>query len=199
MAAEKNTFCYVNFSSFLIFLLVIPGFSIYQPTEENPWEFRKEQEGVKVYSRAVRGSNIREVQAFAVLDFPIEIISCLLNDIPGQAQWMPDVLESRLLEDDPLQPVQYTRIGAPRPVSDRDVVIISFIRQSEDRVVRSFHSTTHKDAPPKRGITRIPQTSGSWLLESVDGQKTKVTYQIHSDPGAHCPDGSLTGSFWISL
>ena len=34
---------------------------------------------------------------------------------------------------------------------------------------------------------RIPYLSGYWLLEKQGANRTKVTYQVHADPGGSIP------------
>ena len=38
-----------------------------------------------------------------------------------------------------------------------------------------------------KGVVRIPYLDGFWLLEKIDDNKTKVTYQVHADPGGTIP------------
>ena len=151
------------------------------------WELRRERDGISMYTREVQGSRYREVKAVMELDHSMEKVYALLEDIPGQQRWMADMVEVRLLEDDPVNPVQYSRIRAPRPVQDRDVVIITRVERQAGRIIRHFESATHRDAPSPSNVVRIDSTRGSWQLDSLAPARTRVTYINHAEPGGSLP------------
>jgi hypothetical protein len=83
----------------------------------------------------------------------------------------------------------YQRLDAPWPVADRDLVVRGSFRVDEDRhqVVSSFKSVTSTRMPPRDGVVRVTELKGFYQLTALDGGRTRVVYQVYSDPGGSLP------------
>ena len=78
---------------------------------------------------------------------------------------------------------------SPEPGTDRDLVVRGSIRVDEDRqqVVSSFKSVTSSRMPPREGVVRVTALRGFYRLTALNGGKTRVVYQVFSDPGGSLP------------
>ena len=98
---------------------------------------------------------------------------------------------SRVAIIDDRTSITYNRTAAPWPVAHRDVVLRGRSEFDADAgVVRiEFESVTHPDMPPVEGVVRMPFLRGHWYLWPEDGgQKTRVEYQVHANPGGQLPE-----------
>jgi hypothetical protein len=156
--------------------------------KENPWVLKKDKEGIKVFVRNVEGIEFKEFMGVAVLETPIEKINAIMGDVPNQVNWMCDMIESKVVKADPVNPIQYNVITAPL-VSNRDIVIQTRVVKSPGKIVRYFQGITVDSIPPRKGIVRMPKMVGKWMFESIGKNQTRVTYQNLADPGGSLPAG----------
>jgi hypothetical protein len=158
------------------------------PKKENPWVLKKDKNGIKVFIRNVEGIEFKEFLGVITVDFPIEKVDKLMNNVPNQVNWLCDTIESKVIKDDPINPIQYNLITAPL-VSNRDVVILTKVTRTPGKIMRTFQATKHPAVPERKGIVRMPKMIGMWLFEAVGKNQTKVTYQNLADPGGSLPSG----------
>jgi hypothetical protein len=156
--------------------------------KENPWVLKKDKDGIKVFIRNVEGIEFKEFLGVATVDFPIEKVDRLMNNVPNQVNWLCDTIESKVISADPVNPIQYNVITAPL-VSNRDVVILTKVTRTPGKIMRTFRAIKHPSVPERKGIVRMPTMVGMWLFEAVGKNQTKVTYQNLADPGGSLPSG----------
>lgn len=88
------------------------------------WEFVKEADGIKVYKRQVQGSDLLDFGGEGTLDFPVDQLCAVLEDIPGQKQWVDSLEMSQYLEQkSPRDYFYFQQYDLPWPISDRDFVV----------------------------------------------------------------------------
>jgi hypothetical protein len=91
----------------------------------------------------------------------------------------------KLLRDSPDERVVYDQVESPM-VSNRDYTMV-VRRQRDGDSCRIRFETTRELAPKTpEGYVRIEKMHGGWDFEPK-GDKTKVTYTMHADPGGSVP------------
>ncbi|MBN2158578.1 MAG: hypothetical protein JW807_04215 [Spirochaetes bacterium] len=156
--------------------------------KENPWVQKKDKDGIKVFVRNVEGIEFKEFLGVMTIDVPIEAVDRLMKNVPNQVNWMCDMIESKVIKDDPVNPIQYNVITAPL-VSNRDVIIQTRVVRSPGKIVRYFHGIKLDSIPERKGIVRMPKMVGMWIFEALGKNRTRVTYQNLADPGGKLPAG----------
>lgn len=160
------------------------------PAPPAGWEEIARSGGVVVYGKARPGSSIRELRAVGTIDAPNWVIKNVIDDGEHYADFMPNVLESKVLSRDPAHhtSVAYAKLSAPL-ISPRDYVL-SIHDESHAGgeggavVYRSRWEPSDKGPAEKAGVVRIKINEGSWTLEPIaNGQKTRATYQLYTDGG----------------
>ena len=74
-------------------------------------------------------------------------------------------------------------------MSDRDVVVrTQAIVNTEKRTVKIAFRSVRGHRGKTSGVVRIPRLIGFYYLESLAEKKTRVTYQIDTDPGGWLPN-----------
>lgn len=158
---------------------------------DGPWELVSNKDGIVVERRTVEGSHLKEFRGRAVLDAPLASLLAVFTDVAHATEWMDRCAASSLVEDDgDLRKVVYNRTHATWPVSDRDAVLRNevFFEPALGRVRLEFVSVTRPDAPPVKGVVRMPYVRGHWYFWPQRDGKTRVEYQVHADPGGALPD-----------
>jgi len=156
---------------------------------DESWTLAKDADGIKVYTRSVANSRLREFKGEVVLATNAEQVVNVLKDVNSYRKWMPDVVTSELLASSNKERYHYIENAAPWPVSNRDGVYLFSFGRNEDAgagvtVVRVKAVPDY--APRRDGKVRVPKSDGFWKIASA-GNGVRVTYQIHADPGGSIP------------
>jgi hypothetical protein len=170
------------FLSFIIVIISFPTFS------QGEWELRKEDEGIKVYTREVEGSKIQEYKAEALVDASLSEIVAVLKDVENHDKLFSHNIVNELLEQTDTFQVQYSVTDIPWPMSDRDGVFSYRYKQdyfSKDVYVYIKAETGYVEENKK--YVRISDAKGFWLLEPMDTKKVQVTFQMHANSGGNIP------------
>ena len=152
------------------------------------WSLDKQKDGIDVYTRPVEGSGIKEFRGVAEVDSSVDAIVGLLRDSDRFKTWFPNTPESRLLARDDNVAYQYSVMGTPWPMADRDNVLRSVIARDEITGVVDITVTAAPDYhPTQKGLIRVQKANGTWKLEPMGPEKTHVTFTMHLEPGGGIP------------
>ena len=152
------------------------------------WSLDKQKDGIDVYTRPVEGSGIKEFKGVAEVDVNVEKILALLRDSNRFKSWFPNTPESRLLARDGDVSYQYSVMGAPWPVNDRDNVLRSVTTRDENTGIIDIEITAAPDYyPVQKGRIRVRKAHGTWKLKPISPDKTHVTFTMHLEPGGGIP------------
>lgn len=168
-------------------LLVILFFAFNVYADPGGWVFLYEEAGFKTYEH--KGPPVA-YKAEGSVDIPLAELAAVLVDVPRQKEWVNRLVESRLIEGDPVaRSVIYSRYALPWPAKDRDAVIESVVeedfKQAEVRV--RFRNTTSPVVPPRSDCIRVPRSEGNFTLKDTGHGSVLVSYTIELDPGGWLP------------
>jgi len=120
---------------------------------------------------------------------PIQV-AAWIGAVHTYPRWQYRCEEARALEQPDGSFMTYNRVGAPWPVSDRDVLMRSTRTDNADGSIRiEFRSTDESgvvNAPTSTGAVRMERLVGSYQL-IPSGTGTQVLYTVDSDPGGSLP------------
>lgn len=153
------------------------------------WTLSKNEDGIKVFTRAIEGSSFKEFKGEAQIEGTIESFVALLRDVPNFHLFFESAMKPKLLkrEGDTIQ-IHYLQTKAPWPVSNRDGVYqYSYqynAKQKELYVALKALPTYSKNVD---GFVRVPKATGFWKATQVTPTQIKVVYQLHPEPGGSIP------------
>ena len=152
------------------------------------WELEQEKDGIKVYTRYVEGSKLKEFKATTQINAPLQTMIDLLKDGDNMKDWYAGCSETRLVKKVSENEIfVYSRVPAPWPVKDRDnVSLMKFEQQADGSMLVSLHGQPDY-IPVKSSCVRMPYLKGFWQLKSIDAHTTQVTHQVHADSGGMIP------------
>jgi len=98
-------------------------------------------------------------------------------------------MEARRLEPSTnTSSLYYCRLDFPWPMSDRDFIARSRLRQDPgSRIVYIDVKGLPAYRPKEEGLVRIPELSIHYELQPLAENKVQMTYRLHSDPGGNIP------------
>lgn len=150
------------------------------------WKLESDVGGIKVYSRAVQGSQFRQIKAVASVDAPYEAVVGILTDYVNYKLWMNNVTDSQVIEDaSPTIKYVYTYEDTPWPVQNRFCVSKMTVNQEQDRATIEFQSVPRFMKSPRDAIEFISYR-GYW---QINRSKTgcDIEYLLEANPGGHVP------------
>jgi hypothetical protein len=158
---------------------------------DDGWVQDANEKGVVVTTRTEPGRSLPVFRGVGTIDAGVFEILAVMDDITRDTEWMASCSEARIVKRiSELSRIEYNRIAAPWPVSDRDTTVRSWVEATPSKgdVWARFQSITAPEAPPVAGVVRMPRLQGFYHLEWIDAGHTKVTYQVDADPGGLLPE-----------
>lgn len=173
------------FRPFFFLLIVMYQFSAIQ-AQTADWQLKKEESGIQVYTRSGEGFDLDEFKGETILNHSIKDIVSVLKSVGTHSEWIANCTKAELLKNRGDKMWVYSVTAAPFPVSDRDGIAVFYFQPIKDGMrVRLEGAADY--LPEKEDFVRIPFLKGFWLLETRGENKTKITYQVHADPGGSIP------------
>lgn len=169
---------------FFIFILLmsLPAFA-------QEWTLKKNEDGIKVYTRLPEGSKLEEVRATVRVKASLSAFAALLKDVDGYIEWAYNCVESKIVKAvcDTAQ-CYYTHTDLPWPASDRDLIFRSSLKQDSATLIIKTNSVCVPDMLKQNdGIVRIRTGRTSWTLTPLSGGFVDVDYFASIDPGGSVP------------
>lgn len=142
---------------------------------ETPWNPSKSGHGVKVFTRSVPGTPIKEIKAELELDCSINTAVACLTDISAYPQWIYQMIEARVIKQISTTEFEvYQRVKTPWPLDDRDVC--GHYQFKQDPNTHDISLITHavpKVLPTVAGVVRVQKTEP--LGRSNPSPKTRIS------------------------
>ncbi|MFI5135381.1 MAG: START domain-containing protein [Chitinophagales bacterium] len=167
----------------------MPLLTFAQSGGADDWQLRKDEKGIKVYSRHVDGHDIDQLKVVSVMHGSLSSIAAVIMDVNHYPDWIYSCKEGKLLKQvSPTEQYQYQRIGAPYPFSDRDAAIHFTISQDPTTKVISTRSVAVPDyVPENKDLVRLPVFDASYELTPLLNGDVQVVYMLQIDPGGYIP------------
>ena len=142
--------------------------------------------GVKVYSRAIDGSQFRQIKATTAVNAPFETVIAILTDYVNYKLWMNNITDSQIIEQE-ADTVHYVYAyeDTPWPVQNRFCVSKMKLVQQEDIAMLHFESVPRYMKSPRDAI-EFARHKGYWKI-SRNKTGCEIEYLLESNPGGHVP------------
>jgi hypothetical protein len=154
------------------------------------WNFVKEKDGIKIYTRKEPGNSLKSFKGEADIYAPVEKVYNLVGNVKNTGWWDKNVKEIKILYFEKEKKSQYYLVyDAPWPVTDRDLCAEATINTDPVTMVRTIHAVPLPGViPEKPDRVRITKYHQSWLLEPKQPGVVHVTLEGSVDPGGSVPD-----------
>lgn len=153
------------------------------------WEFWKEKDGVKVYTRLNTGSKIKELKMETVYKGTLSSFVAVIQDLTSYERWVYANKEAEVVNQiSATELLYYGLTDFPWPMSDRDYVVHNKIWQNP-KSLEFYSLSVAKDGylPEKSGIVRVSTLEAKWTLTPKRKGEFSVVYTVKSDPEGSIP------------
>jgi hypothetical protein len=149
-----------------------------------------------VYTRSAEDSEVVESLTFTTIAAKPEAVFAVITDYPNYPDFMPHIIESRIIESDGTNQVLFQRVRISKFLrfifKDRYHVVKNELylpggKDSSYRIEWSLDTAaTAKAAIGNAIATRL--NSGYWEIRGGDdGDHSQLRYYLHTDPGGSIP------------
>lgn len=178
----KQPYRIIFFISF-INLLTINGLSA------QSWNFVKEQDGIKIYTRTESNSSLKSYRGEAVFRASMNKVCMLLGTANNFDWWDKGFSEIKVLKHEDQKFIQYYFIyDMPWPVTDRDLAVESVIKMDTATGIYTVSSLPLlKAIPENTDLVRITSYWQKWTIQPRDKGNIHVTIEGAVDPGGNIP------------
>ncbi len=154
------------------------------------WEFKKETNGVHVYTRDIADSNLKALKIILEIDVSVNSVMSLLMNTESYSEWVYKCSYAGPIKtNSSLNTIDYYQIDFPWPFSDRDLYTNTVTTIHPETGVITSSSTGLADYGPQRsGYVRVPEHFNQWIITPVSPTKTHIKYFLQSTPGGAIPN-----------
>lgn len=154
------------------------------------WDFIKEKDGIKIYTRKVPGMSLKAFRGVADIHAPVAQVYNLIGNVKNVDWWDKNVKEIKVIFYEKESRSQYYLVyDSPWPVADRDLCVDATITTDPATGVRRVHAKPLTGIIPERsGLVRIKDYWQTWLVEPVGKDMVHVELEGYVDPGGSVPD-----------
>ncbi len=148
------------------------------------WEMLSDESGIRVFRADVPGSRVVAFRADAVIPQPATQVASAFIEAKQRLVWMPKVLEARVLREVAAnERIEYTRIGTPFPLKDRDFVIQgrADYDAAKDAMILSFKSVEVPEGPETKLVRGVIHDS-RYIVTRRGPSETFIEMFLHIDP-----------------
>lgn len=186
MKTTNQTINLVN-KLFLMSLVLVLGLN--SASAQSDWKLSTEKEGIKIYTSILPDSKIKAIKVEADFDATASQVVALVMDVNTAPDWVYHVKSAKLVKQvSPTELYYYSEVSLPWPVANRDFVAHLTVSQDPGtKVVTIDGPAVPGVVPIKKGIVRIDNSIGKWIITPLGQNQVHVQYSIHVDPGGALP------------
>lgn len=175
--------------AFYFFLVYVICLAASGGVSAQNWEFIKEKEGIKIYTRKEANSNLKSYRGEADLHTKIEKLYGLIGNPKNTDWWTKDITEIRILLYEKEKHVQYYLVyDLSWPLSDRDLVVDAIIKTDPVTGIRTVEARPLPDVIPERpDRIRIKRYWQTWTITPKPGGVVHVVLEGFVDPAGSIP------------
>lgn len=154
-------------------------------SSQGDWTLEKSEAGIKVYTRAIAGSQYRSFKAIATIRAPFDAVECIIRNTDSYAKWFAYTKRAELLTETHNEKLVYIETTFPWPFSNEDMIYkISFPPGKSEMKIVLRGVPDYR--PPVNGVNRMHGANG-YLQLINHGDATEVIYAMHSELGGNIP------------
>lgn len=187
--------------SLLIRFLALPllWVSAHSALAQDDWRLEKDEDGIRISSRAVDGWEIHEMRAQATIPGPLASVIAVIDDPAASPELNEFVVSTTVRNRQSATRYQmYSQTRMPWPLKDRDVVTQREMVQDPTTLAVTVTDTAIEGGmPEKEGMVRIKRSRQQWIITPAADGSIAVELRMLSDPNGPIP-ASLLNSMSVN-
>jgi len=178
---------HITFGTLLISIILL---SLSLDLRAQKWEFVKEKEGIKIFTRKEPGSTLKAFRGVTDIHATMESVCNLIGNVKNVDWWDKNLREIKILLYEKEQHVQYYLVyGAPWPVADRDLCVDAVITTDHVARTRTVSAKPLLNVVPENpNYVRIKNYWQKWFIQDMNNGVIHCTLEGYVDPAGTVPN-----------
>jgi len=153
------------------------------------WDFVKEENGIKVYTRDELNSSLKSFRGEVIFKAKIEKVNLLVGNANNLDWWDKDISSIKVLAFEKDKFIQYYIIyNVAWPLSNRDLALDARITIDPVTGIRTVMAKPFINVvPEKKDLVRIKKYWQKWTVQPMDKGYVKVILEGFVDPNGNIP------------
>ena len=179
----------MNQKNLLIIFLFVFQFLLLEDLAGQKWEYIKEKDGIKIYTRKEANTNLKSFRGEAILHTQMEKVCNLIGNVKNVDWWDKNLREINVLSYEENKNIKYYLVyGVPWPLTDRDLCVEAKITTDPVTGKRVIYSVPLPNViPEKPDLVRIKNYWQRWIIQPLDSGTIHVILEGFVDPGGSVP------------
>ncbi len=160
------------------------------PMAAQSWNFIKEKDGIKIYTRVEAGKSLRSFKAVTDINAPAEKIFALMENIHNTDWWEKNLNLIKILLYEKSKRAQYYLVyDVPWPVTDRDLCVDVNITTDPVTGERKISSEALNGIIAEHADkVRIKDYRQTWTITPAGKEMTHIVLEGFIDPAGTVPN-----------
>jgi len=178
--------CNCRYRYLFLFVLLISTADVFS----QEWDFIKEKEGVKIYTRKEKSSSLKSFKGVVDLHTQMDKVCNLIGNVKNVDWWDKNLREINVLLYEKDKHIQYYLVyGAPWPVTDRDLCVDATITTDPVTGIRTIYSVPLPNVIPENpDYVRIKEYWQKWVIQDMKNGIIHIVLEGYVDPAGSVPD-----------
>jgi hypothetical protein len=171
-------------------LTVILSLSVSYSLVAQSWDFVKEKEGIKMYTRKDAGKSLKSYKGVTDIKAPADKVFALIEDVYHTDWWDKNLTQIKVLLYEKNKRAQYYLVyDLPWPVTDRDLCVDVTVTVDPVTGVGKITANPLPGLLPEcSDLIRIKEYHQTWTVRPVGKDLTHVELEGYVDPAGSIPD-----------
>ncbi len=171
----------------LVFFFLFSGLAADLPAQS--WNFVKEQEGIKLFTRKENGSSLKSFKGVMDVTSSMDKVCNLLGNVKNHDWWDENLREIKVLTFEKDKYFQYYLIyHVPWPFTDRDLSVEANVNTDPSTGRRTITATPLSNViPEKPDLIRIKKYWQKWTIQPMENGVIRLTLEGFVDPAGNVP------------
>jgi hypothetical protein len=156
---------------------------------QNKWVFKKEKDGIKIFTRHSETSAFNDIQVDMDLPGTVDQLASILWDVAKYTEWAYATKTCRLIKKiSETELMYYAEFEVPWPLSNRDLYAdVKLIKDSAAHSMQVVSVGIRDFLPDNNGIVRVAKSKGNWIISTLPGKAIHLNYVLEVQPGGAVP------------
>ena len=172
----------------LFLILLMLTFSL--PGISQSWDFAKEKDGIKLYTRKDPGKPIKAYKGDCIIHAPAEKIFTMLEDVNHTEWWDKNLSQIKVLLYEKNKRARYYLVyDLSWPVTDRDLCVEAITTIDPETGISKITAYPIPGlVPENKEMIRIKDYHQTWTVKPIGIDLTYVELEGYADPSGSIPD-----------
>jgi len=177
-------------SNVSIIMLSFFLFTIALPVCGQPWDFIKEKDGIKVFTRNEMNSSLKAFRGEIIFKADIDKVNLLVGDADNLDWWDKAISSKKIIEFEKNKYIKYYIVyDVPWPLTNRDLALEALISIDPVTGIRTVAAKPLLNViPENKDMVRIKQYWQKWTVQPMKNGYVRVIMEGFVDPLGNVPD-----------